>query len=291
MPLNFEKLERYTAELRDLFPGYSYTFKCPICFRDFDIQQKKIIDAHIVPQSLGGRLTTFSCVECDSRIGHDIEGPIINFLLDGEVLEGRRVGKVRGGETLLRIDNREYRARISVAKKGQIMVNLPNPYEYAYFLEHDAQNMHKSQIIYDWSGRVSDEKITPLFLKMAYLAAFDTYGYRYIYHHELNWVRYILNSIKGYRIPYKCSFIPKDSLMNLLPTKLEYCFCPMKMESWIAPTFMWKICVVVLPPFRDGKPRQFTGYGLESGKTMTTSLNFDVDDNPVYGELTFDSVK
>lgn len=291
MSLNLEKLSRFTTELRTLFPEYKYIFKCPFCLRDFsepDIDTNKIIDAHIIPEKLGGRSKTVACAECDNRIGHEIEGPMINFLYANEIMHGRRIGKV-WGKTYARINDKKYRTQISGTKDKRILVHLPIPQEVDEFFKQDFENLKKASIVYECSERINDEIVSPLFLKMAYLAAFERYGYRYIFHPELNWIRDVLNDVRKYKIPYKCSFIPSEPVMNQLPKKLEYALIPMKIKSWTAPTFMWKACVVLLPPFRDGKPRQFVGFGIEIGSNVEFKLDFDSNDEPLFGELTFNS--
>lgn len=290
MALDFEKLKRFTSELKRLLPNYGYTFKCPFCFRDFsndDIVQRKVIDAHIIPESLGGRTTTIACYECDNRIGTAIEGPAINWTSDIEIMTGKRTGKIRGGKTYLRTQNRNYKVEILANKKNQVVINIPNPNDYAYFLEHDVHNIDKSQRSYDWSERVTDEQLAQFYLKMAYLAAFDKYGYKYIYHSELNWIRCALASKAKYHIPYKFFFTQKGSLLDSLPVALEFGFCPMKIQSWIAPMFFWKAGVVFLPPFRSSNSKQFDGFGLESKKQHRMTLSCDDNDNLLCGELTF----
>ena len=45
-------------------------FRCPTCLKDYPLDSKEITEEHIVPDSQGGRVTTFLCGPCNSFFGH-----------------------------------------------------------------------------------------------------------------------------------------------------------------------------------------------------------------------------
>jgi hypothetical protein len=58
-----QELTRFRYELRGLF-------RCPTCLCDYPITSKEITEEHIIPDSSGGRITTFLCKKCNSSFGH-----------------------------------------------------------------------------------------------------------------------------------------------------------------------------------------------------------------------------
>ncbi len=64
-----QELARFSNDLRGLF-------RCPTCLNDFPVggnshskEHERITEEHIIPQSVGGRLTTFLCKGCNSIFG------------------------------------------------------------------------------------------------------------------------------------------------------------------------------------------------------------------------------
>ena len=58
-----QELTRFKYELRGLF-------RCPTCLIDYPIDSTEITEEHIVPESSGGKTTTFLCKTCNSTFGH-----------------------------------------------------------------------------------------------------------------------------------------------------------------------------------------------------------------------------
>ena len=64
-----QELARFSYDLRGLF-------RCPTCLNDFPVvgnahskEHDRITEEHIIPQSVGGRVTTFLCKGCNSFFG------------------------------------------------------------------------------------------------------------------------------------------------------------------------------------------------------------------------------
>lgn len=59
----------YSKNLSLYRPELVGRFLCPICLEEFS-DPSQIALAHVIPDAMGGRLTTLSCNRCDSEIGH-----------------------------------------------------------------------------------------------------------------------------------------------------------------------------------------------------------------------------
>ena len=64
-----QELTRFDYRLQGLF-------RCPTCLRDIPIEnigmsnnESAINEEHIIPDSVGGKLTTFLCKKCNSSFG------------------------------------------------------------------------------------------------------------------------------------------------------------------------------------------------------------------------------
>src|SRR6188768_3314770 len=83
----------YSANLTLCFPNVKDAFLCPFCLKTFGrdaIQgdEKKVILAHCVQESLGGRLVTLACAGCDCPAGHEIDVHLIKRLQTTEFFGG-----------------------------------------------------------------------------------------------------------------------------------------------------------------------------------------------------------
>jgi hypothetical protein len=55
--------------------------RCVLCLRepDRDAEQTWLTDAHVIPESVGGRLSApFLCRRCNSQIGAEVEAPLVS---------------------------------------------------------------------------------------------------------------------------------------------------------------------------------------------------------------------
>jgi hypothetical protein len=75
--------ECYAANLSAHEPGSRDVFRCPIYLRNFGrdaIRTSAITKEHIVPGTLGGRLVTFTCGECNWAAGRELESNLVKRL-------------------------------------------------------------------------------------------------------------------------------------------------------------------------------------------------------------------
>lgn len=64
-------LARLASSLKLFYPEYSDQFLCPTCLRPYPIRDRhQIAEAHIVPQSAGGKIATLACATCNNTFGH-----------------------------------------------------------------------------------------------------------------------------------------------------------------------------------------------------------------------------
>jgi len=264
MPVNIAKLYKFTKQLKVIFPDYKSSFKCPICLHDFseaDINEGKLCDAHIIPKTLGGHKKTIVCTNCDNRIGHDIEGPIVNHIMDFEKMFLRRSGKVSGG-AFISIENELYPAQISTTKGKRWSIIMPNQSKFASFVKKMDSTPATIKTLLQLPRKANDVVLQAFSLKIAYLASFEHYGYKYILQKELDWVRSIINSPKSYKAPYKFSFMVKQSPFE----GLEYVINLNHPDNINALIFLGSLSrfavLVILPPLEKDSNRPFSGIGL-----------------------------
>jgi len=77
----------YAANLKIFKPELDDKFLCPICQEIFDrcalsFEHPLISIAHIIPQSIGGRLSTITCAKCNNNIGSKFDN---HLKLEGSV--------------------------------------------------------------------------------------------------------------------------------------------------------------------------------------------------------------
>lgn len=59
----------YSKNLSFYRPELAGKFLCPVCLNDFS-DSLRLALAHVIPESIGGKITTLVCSKCDSIVGH-----------------------------------------------------------------------------------------------------------------------------------------------------------------------------------------------------------------------------
>lgn len=63
-------LEMLSENLQVFYPSLKNHFMCPTCLRKIPLNEKhNISEAHIIPNSAGGKLKTYLCRDCNSMFG------------------------------------------------------------------------------------------------------------------------------------------------------------------------------------------------------------------------------
>lgn len=276
MSVNRTKLNRCTEELKNIFSDYKSSYKCPICLHDFsieDVDKGKLCDAHIIPKTLGGKRRTIVCTNCDNKIGHEIEGPIKNYLTNLSTIYLKKNGKIYGSSEII-IEGKTFPAQISANKGKGWTIKMLDPNLVEQLFGQIKKAPFKVTALIPKPRKATNQTNTALSLKIAYLAAFEHYGYNYILKNQLNWVRDALRSPQSYKTPYKCSFI-----IDPYPFKNEYLLIRYSLIGFDTPIFIGKLgklgTLVLLPPFEQDPNKPFNGYGLENRHQVIITLAED----------------
>lgn len=63
-------LQIISSNLEMFYPNLKGFFICPTCLKKISINEVNLIsEAHIIPKSVGGKLITFLCCDCNSLFG------------------------------------------------------------------------------------------------------------------------------------------------------------------------------------------------------------------------------
>jgi hypothetical protein len=78
------------ASLQQFYPEFAGSWMCPTCLRVIPcLQREEVSEAHIVPESAGGRITTVLCRPCNSQFGAQQDrwfGEALRVLRSGQPL-------------------------------------------------------------------------------------------------------------------------------------------------------------------------------------------------------------
>jgi HNH endonuclease len=119
---NLDALFRlYAANLEQCKPEHRGSFMCPVCLDVIDPQpdlKLVVAEEHVVPEALGGRITTLTCRPCNNDSGSDLESHLVQHVL----VEARK----RPHEGTIDIDGAVHRAELhfpeSPADKPQLRI-------------------------------------------------------------------------------------------------------------------------------------------------------------------------
>lgn len=96
---------RVFSELRtnldQLMPQYAGKILCPLCFKVMpeewiDLEEPLITEEHIIPEKLGGHLTTLTCKNCNSTHGTGLDSHLIQMIRAQDALEGSSARPLSG---------------------------------------------------------------------------------------------------------------------------------------------------------------------------------------------------
>ncbi len=169
-------------------------YKCPLCFRDFDMQHailgKELTLEHVPPRVAGGRPYVLTCHDCNNIAGTLVDSQVkrrYEFAAFLEVLAGLRIGEsIRATFEFEGIDLNVEVIRHTASKAEISVLGEQNDPKIATKLQklmkHKVDNgtfvgseMHiTSKVGYD--KRLADISD----LRAAYLGAFATFGYSLI---------------------------------------------------------------------------------------------------------------
>jgi hypothetical protein len=177
-------------DLSTVLAGKQNVILCPLCLSEFtenDISPETLSEEHIIPQSAGGIVKTLTCKACNNTAGHDIEGDFARlFRIESARHGGGKVDariKVTGGVGSP--------AQVSFTSEG-MHVRLSPTTEYAKreMVEHLRQHATgEREMSLKMVNNIDTTKPTASIVKMAYLALFKDWGYKYVLLPNRDWVR------------------------------------------------------------------------------------------------------
>lgn len=276
--MNFKELSQ---QLRELSPNTNETFKCPFCLKSFyeiDPNDKKIAKAHVIPEALGGKYKTFACKTCDNELGGQLEGHIINFIRDMKILAGKMDGSIRG-KTSIELNGHSVVVQPIYIDAEEYIFKIPNPFDANYFSDYvNAQNKSfKFDMILEEKG-LEIENIERFYLKMAYLAAFDRWGYHYILKEEVDKIRrFLMGEIESK--PYHFGRMITSKIIDERIKIKQYLLVEIENEFYKYPLFISDYSVILLPPLDNKKNKPFNGYNLEENTNL--QIKFIPRDNNI----------
>lgn len=258
----------YAANLTACFPGrVQDTFLCPFCQRTFGPEAleepPKVIVAHCVPRSLGGRQTAMACGECDSWAGTKLDSHLKNRLEAEAFFAGDSDDKQKVWLTLA---GHRVRTELKIAKAPD------GQNEFSLFMDH--KHSHPDQIAGlvrslesgeaqkfvpegQFSGRlafnVKNSRLS--ILRAAFLMMFRNFGYSYIQNKNLERVRDQINNPEEPIIPGRFDVgiveaIPYTNCVGIItsPRELRSFFVPMSFRTNSGKTV---VRAVVMPGLGD----------------------------------------
>lgn len=191
--------ERYSNNLhllvnKGLLPGirlkYDRTYICPICLKQFsedDLNPKGVNHLsreHNPPEALGGGVTCLTCKSCNNRSGSSIDIHLLERLINYEknLFLPYSEAEVRFSEGENRI-----KAKLKIGKskyaKSHLLISEKNNNKSV--IEQFNENINGSKLIGGQiikvelvkRKKIDFERIPIALLKIAYLLAFEKFGY------------------------------------------------------------------------------------------------------------------
>jgi hypothetical protein len=210
--------ENHLADLKDIYPLNKDIFICPICFRQYnysDIKKEKLTRGDIWPKYIreksGKQQIVLLCKDCNSLAGEhgDAQMNMIEQIKDGDE-KGELYGKRRiqitkqDGSPLIKINAHVKKDKDTNAITLSWKLNNKEAWDgndgrMKQTIEGLVGKAEPLSIFIDGNPIKETEprpELAPVgWITSAYLFAFYTFGYRYIFHHTLDPVReYILSS-------------------------------------------------------------------------------------------------
>lgn len=244
--------ECYAANLSACEPGLHGVFRCPICLREFGreaIDSNEVTKEHVPGESLGGRVWTLTCRDCNNAAGSELESELTERLAvedwDRGVTDKPRRGRTCVGNRTITLDV-YHRGDQYFVRPHQ---HLSDPKAFGPTMANWGSGVIPAGLEVEWERRYDGLRSWISALRMGYLLAFGYFGYGYIMQPNLQQVRDQIQNrdeqvlpTSTVRGPWKSPY--SASLLGLLyePSQLR-CFCALVQVS----TSVVQSFYVVLP--------------------------------------------
>ena len=171
-------LSRCEADLLQILPNAKMGFLCPICLMFF--ARTSVSIEHIVPDALGGRLTTLTCRGCNNTAGAQLDYHLVERV------------RVEGRSKLLEADvafrGTKFRGKVHLPESTSDSFRLygspkqSNPREInRFFSLLDEGIWHGQELKLRLERKYEPVPSAVALLRSAYLLMFRLFGYRYVF--------------------------------------------------------------------------------------------------------------
>jgi hypothetical protein len=173
------------------------------------------------------------------------------------------------------INGKSFVAHVTHTGDSEFDVELPNPYQ-----QQELNDIICTEEINDFHiellhNKVNNYILKKFYAKIAYLAAFEKYGYKYILRNELEPFRNYINNLSIENEPYNFgTLLLKSPLIGPL-ANFEYVISCIENDDYSIPFFLGDHYAVFLPPLLNKKNQEFYSYGLENYSKFHLKYRFE----------------
>lgn len=187
-----KKLFSLYANNLSLYHSVNDIFLCPICQKIFEkdkIDSGDLSLAHVIPQSINGRVFTLTCTECNNRIGTEY---------DSEIKRNKNFSDSKKGQrpfyTKLKSKKGQASAEVNCNNGEMLITSAPkhsNPDSYNSFIKEAKLDWSQFSGTFQIKAPCGT-KINVSKLHSAFLTMFLRFGYEYVLSPNVEIIRMIL---------------------------------------------------------------------------------------------------
>jgi hypothetical protein len=213
---------------------------CPLCMGQFTKDALKsdspnpLTFEDVPPKSLGGRVRTLTCKECNNVGGQKVDIHVVNVLKN---MDFSAFSPNSGAPVKFKTSEGEVNGRVDVNAEGTVVINVDtkssHPKHAKELDEHVESKKHSIDgvpLSFAVTQKKADERTAEIaLLRIAYLTAFSIFGYGFILDDNLRIIRHqILNPEKEIiprLTPIQLRFPEEDYGLNFISSPSELrCF-------------------------------------------------------------------
>lgn len=233
----FPVLARDLAEVENAKGGDR--IRCPLCLSYFGreaIEDERLTEEHIIPESVGGRLTTITCQRCNNSHGTRLDPHLTAAAKAIEVLSGSREITSR-----VHIGNSSFTAEVilnpdpSVINEVVVIEKASDPRQVKEAMAALRTGAHEMRFVFPLG--YNDTRLWLALLKVVYLYSFRRSGYSYVLSPQVQELR---RQIQGDDPPNDLL----SSLITSVPIDKPFPLPAFQFDLW--PQFRLPACLTLL---------------------------------------------
>ncbi|TMV13309.1 HNH endonuclease [Arenibacterium halophilum] len=193
----YDILREISRELETFDAGLKNIFKCPICLRDLPVgnidskdRQFSIDEEHIIPKSVGGKITIFLCKSCNNTAGSKHTKWLGEYI---EIFEGKAPFHASGKKqkATATADGYTINGTLKVAEGGDLEFVALRSHSHPHAFEGhvNAPSGSKLTVQVDVPAYRQEKLVGVGFLAAAYELWFKNFGYSFVLQKSLDIVR------------------------------------------------------------------------------------------------------